>query len=441
MNLRKRRINLHPPQFVILIFSCFILIGTVLLKLPFATTVSISWIDALFTSTSAMTVTGLASVDTGTTFTLFGQVVILGLIQTGGLGIMTFAVLLFIMLGKKIGLKQRLIIQQALNQPNHGGVIRLVKQLFFFSITIEAIAVIILTFRWVPEFGLQKGIYVSIFHSISAFNNAGFSVWPDSLSAYVGDPIVNSVISLLFITGGIGFTVLTDMWYNRSYKKFSLHTKLMIVGTVVLNVAAMLFIFIFEFNNDATLGTLSFMDKLYGSYFQAVTPRTAGFNSVDIGGLEEPTILLMMLLMFIGAGSASTGGGIKLTTFLIIVFAVVNFLKGKKEIVIKHRRIDNTLVVKSLAILTISLTFIFLSILTLSITERRPILPIVFEVISAFGTVGLSMGLTADLSDVGKCVIIFMMFIGKLGPLTLMFSLAKTKFDKVRYPSEDVLTG
>ncbi|GGB35535.1 Ktr system potassium transporter B [Virgibacillus dakarensis] len=441
MNLRKRRINLHPPQFVILIFSCFILIGTVLLKLPFATTVSISWIDALFTSTSAMTVTGLASVDTGTTFTLFGQVVILGLIQTGGLGIMTFAVLLFIMLGKKIGLKQRLIIQQALNQPNHGGVIRLVKQLFFFSITIEAIAVIILTFRWVPEFGLQKGIYVSIFHSISAFNNAGFSVWPDSLSAYVGDPIVNSVISLLFITGGIGFTVLTDMWYNRSYKKFSLHTKLMIVGTVVLNVAAMLFIFIFEFNNDATLGTLSFMDKLYGSYFQAVTPRTAGFNSVDIGGLEEPTILLMMLLMFIGAGSASTGGGIKLTTFLIIVFAVVNFLKGKKEIVIKHRRIDNTLVVKSLAILTISLTFIFLAILTLSITERRPILPIVFEVISAFGTVGLSMGLTADLSDVGKCIIIFMMFIGKLGPLTLMFSLAKTKFDKVRYPSEDVLTG
>ncbi|WP_430789181.1 TrkH family potassium uptake protein [Virgibacillus flavescens] len=441
MKNHRKLLKLQPPQFIVLVFLAFIGLGTLLLKLPFSTTETIRWVDALFTSTSAMTVTGLAVVDTDTAFTLFGELVILLLIQTGGLGIMTFAVLIFLMLGKKIGFKQRLIIQQALNQSNPGGIVRLVKQLLYFSLIIEAVGAIVLAVRWVPEFGWGRGIYVSIFHSVSAFNNAGFSVWSDSMSGYVGDPIVNIVISILFIIGGIGFTVLNDLYVNRKFKKLSLHTQLMLIGTLVINVVAMLFIFIFEFNNPGTLGSLSLSDKIYASYFQAVTTRTAGFNSVDIGALEEPTSIFMLLLMFIGAGSASTGGGIKLTTFLIIIFTVGAFLKGNKEIVVRHRRIEFNLVVKALAILTISISFVFVSILILSITERMPVLPIAFEVFSAFGTVGLSMGLTSILTDLGKCIIVLVMFFGKLGPLTLAFSLAKKHIEKIRYPSEDVLAG
>jgi trk system potassium uptake protein TrkH len=439
--LLRKKIQISPPQFLIVIFVSFILLGAVLLNLPIVTTEKIGWIDALFTATSAMTVTGLGVVDTGNVFTLFGQIVILSLIQIGGLGFMSFAVLIFMMLGKKIGMKQRLIIQEALNQTSIGGVIRLVKRLFLFSISIELLAVLFLSMRWVPEFGWKEGVYVSIFHSISAFNNAGFSIWSDSLSQYVGDPVVNIVITILFITGGLGFTVLSDLWYSREFKELSLHSKIMLIGTILINLIALLLVFAFEYHNPATLGSLSGGDKLLGSYFQAVTTRTAGFNTLDIGSLEDPTIILMLLLMFVGAGSASTGGGIKLTTFLIIFFTVVTFLKGKHDVVVFKKTIEQKLVVKSLAIFTISLFFVFIAILLLSVTEEEPLIMVIFEVVSAFGTVGLSMGLTFDLSYLGKVIIIFIMFLGKLGPLTLAFSLAKQKHTNIRYPKEDILAG
>lgn len=441
--MKTKYIKLNPSQLLVLVFLFFIILGTILLKLPISTTTPISLIDALFTVTSAMTVTGLAVVDTGTVFTIFGQLVILTLIQVGGLGIMSFAVLIFIVLGKKIGFKERLIIQQSLNQTSLGGVIKLVKHLFIYSFSIEIIAMLILSIRWVPEYGWGKGMYYSFFHSISAFNNAGFSIWSDSLMKYVGDPLVNLVITFLFIIGGIGFTVLSDIWYKRSFKKLSLHSKLMIGGTFACNLLAMIIVFSLEYGNPNTLGTLSSMgDKLWASYFQAVTPRTAGFNTLDIGSLHEATITFMLLLMFVGAGSASTGGGIKLTTFLVIVLSVLTFLKGKSQIKIGNRAIKDIVVVRSLAISTISILFIFLAVFILNITEPEPFLKILFEVISAFGTVGISMGITADLSDVGKIIIVFIMFLGKLGPLTLAFSLAtKLEQEKIRYPSEDILTG
>ncbi|MGE7603563.1 TrkH family potassium uptake protein [Peribacillus sp. NPDC097675] len=440
MKLKYRQFN--PSQLLVLVFLFFIILGTILLKLPFSTTTFVSWTDALFTSTSAMTVTGLAVVDTGTAYTTFGQLVILMLIQVGGLGIMSFAVLIFMVLGKKIGFKGRLIIQQALNQTALGGVIKLVKNLFLYSFTIEIIAMLILAIRWVPEYGWGKGMYYSFFHSISAFNNAGFSIWSDNLMGYVGDPIVNLAISFLFILGGIGFTVLYDIWDKRSFKKLSLHSKLMLVGTFVLNVLAMLVVFSMEYHNPNTFGTMSSLgDKLWASYFQAVTTRTAGFNTLDIGNLHEATITFMLLLMFVGAGSASTGGGIKLTTFLVIILSVLTFLSDKRQITIGNRAIKETVIVRSLAITTISILFIFLSTFILNITEPEPFLKILFEVISAFGTVGLSMGITADLSDLGKIIIVFIMFLGKLGPLTLAFSLAKPNQEIIRYPSEDILTG
>lgn len=438
----KKFIKLNPSQLLVLIFVVSIIVGTCVLKLPFSTHEGIKWVDALFISTSAMTVTGLATVDPATTFTTFGQFIIAVLIQVGGLGIMSFAVLIYMMVGKKIGLKERLLMQHALNQTSVGGIIKLVKYLFVFSITIELIAMIFLSIRWVPQFGWNKGLFFSFFHSISAFNNAGFALWSDNLMQYVGDPLVNIVISILFIIGGIGFTVLIDVWKKRKFKKLSLHTKLMIIGTLIINIVAMLFIFFMEYSNPETLGHFTLKEKLWASYFQAVSPRTAGFNTIDIGSMDETTLFFIIILMFIGAGSGSTGGGIKLTTALIIALATISFLRGKNDIVILKRTINTSFLLKALAISMISIVFVILGILLLNLTERdASFIDIMFEVVSAFGTVGLSAGLTLTLSSVGKQLIIFIMILGKLGPLTLMFSLATPSKEKIRYPEEDILTG
>jgi len=439
--MRNLSIKLSPPQLLILVFIVFVFIGSMLLMLPVSTTERISFIDALFTAMSAMTVTGLVVVDTASVYTEFGQLIIMALIQLGGIGIMTFAVLIFMMLGKKIGFQERLLLQQALNQTSVGGIILLVRRIVIFSLLIEGIAAMLLSYRWVPEYGWGQGIYLSVFHSISAFNNAGFALWSDGLTQYVGDPVINIVISFLFIIGGIGFTVLTDLWYTKEFRKLSLHTKIMIFGTLGINLLAMLVIFSLEYFNPDTLANLTFMEKLWASYFQAATTRTAGFNSIDIGAMESSSILFMILLMFIGAGSTSTGGGIKLTTFIIIMLAVITFIKGKPEIVLFKRSIHQKYVFKSLAITIISLLFVFLSLFILSITEKMDFLLLLFEVVSAFGTDGLSMGITADLTIIGKAVIIFIMLLGKLGPLTLAYSLAKPARAKIRYPNEDLLTG
>ncbi|MEH6943475.1 TrkH family potassium uptake protein [Bacillus sp. JJ722] len=439
--MKVKAIKTSPPQFLIGLFILFLAIGTILLKSPIATTEQISWLDAFFTITSATTVTGLTVVDTGTAYTMFGQIVIMIWIQIGGLGIMSFAILIFVMLGKKIGFRERILIQQSLNQTSVGGVIRLVISLFLFAFTIEAIAAACLATRWVPEFGLAEGIYFSIFHAVSAFNNAGFGLLPNNLVNYVGDPVINIVITLLFIIGGIGFTVLTDLWAKSSFKKLSLHSKVMIIGTLVINVVAMITIFLLEMDNPATLGKLTPSEQFWASYFQAVSPRTAGFNTIDLSQIEDSTAFVTMILMFIGAGSASTGGGIKLTTFIVIMFAVSTFLKGKKNIVIGKRTIDQNVVLKALAISTASLLFVVMAIFILTITEDASLTEIMYEVLSAFGTVGLTMGLTYHLSAVGKLVLIFIMFLGKIGPLTLLFSLARKDTNTVRYPTEDVLTG
>jgi len=436
-----RQVKISPPQFLILTFVVFIILGTMLLKMPISSNQPISWLDSLFTITSAMTVTGLVVVDTGTAYSYVGQVIIMIWIQIGGLGIMSFAILFFMFLGKKIGFRERVLIQQSLNQTTIGGVIRLVRSLFAFSLIIEGIAVMFLSIRWVPELGWGKGLYYSLFHAVSAFNNAGFGLWPDNLMKYVGDPIVNLTISGLLILGGLGFTVMADVWRKRTFSKLSLHSKLMIVGTIVLNIVAMVIILLLEMNNAKTLGSLSWPDKLWAAYFQGVSPRTAGFNTIDVTQINDSTAFFTIILMFIGAGSASTGGGIKLTTFIIILLAVFTYLKGKEEITTFKRSIDNKLVFKSLAIAMISILFVILAVFVLSITEKAPFVKIVYEVVSAFGTVGLSMGLTFDLTWIGKIVLIFIMFLGKLGPLTLAFSLARRDSSKIRYPKEDVLAG
>lgn len=440
--MKYRVIQLSPPQLLVAVFAFFIMVGMVLLKLPISTTEPITWLEALFTTTSAMTVTGLAVVDTGSVYTVFGQIVVMCLIQLGGLGIMSFAVLIVMMLGKKIGFKERLLLQQSLNQTSVGGVIMLVRYLFTFSLLVEGIGMVFLATQWVPRYGWEQGLYYSLFHSVSAFNNAGFGLWSDSMMQFVGNPVINFTLSFLFIIGGVGFTVLVDAWKSRAFRKLSLHSKIMILGTLMINVAATLIIFILEYNNPGTLGHLSLGDKGLASYFQAVTPRTAGFNTLDYGEMESPTILFTVLLMFIGAGSASTGGGIKLTTFLMILLAVGAFLREKKDIKIFRRSIDQTIILKSLAISTLSVLLVFSSLFVLTISEKgADFQTLLFEVVSAFGTVGLSMNFSPELSTVGKWIIIFVMFAGKMGPLTLAYSLSRPGKEKIRYPKEDILTG
>ncbi|MGX1262906.1 trk system potassium uptake protein TrkH [Rossellomorea marisflavi] len=440
--MKYRVIHLSPPQLLVAVFAFFIMVGMALLKLPISTTEPITWLEALFTTTSAMTVTGLAVVDTGSVYTVFGQIVVICLIQLGGLGIMSFAVLIVMMLGKKIGFKERLLLQQSLNQTSVGGVIMLVRYLFTFSLLVEGVGMVFLATQWVPRYGWEQGLYYSLFHSVSAFNNAGFGLWSDSMMQFVGNPVINFTLSFLFIIGGVGFTVLVDAWKSRAFRKLSLHSKIMILGTLLINVAATLIIFILEYNNPGTLGPLSLGDKGLASYFQAVTPRTAGFNTLDYGEMESPTILFTVLLMFIGAGSASTGGGIKLTTFLMILLAVGAFLREKKDIKIFRRSIDQTIILKSLAISTLSVLLVFTALFILTISEKGAhFQTLLFEVVSAFGTVGLSMNFSPELSTVGKWIIIFVMFAGKMGPLTLAYSLSRPGKEKIRYPKEDILTG
>jgi trk system potassium uptake protein len=440
MEFQKRQyFKMNPARLLTLILFSFIVLGTVLLKLPIAVEQEISWVDAFFTTVSALTVTGLVVVDTGSTFTTFGEVVILLLIQIGGIGIMTFTVLIFLMVGKRIGVKERMLIQQSLNHMSIGGVVALAKKILIVSLIIEAVAFCALSVRWVPEYGWKEGMYVAVFHSISAFNNAGFSIWSDSLSKYVADPIVNLIISLLIILGGLGFTVLIDLWEKKEFRQLKLHTKLMLFGTIFLNLFSMVVIFVLEYQN--TLGNLSWFGKLQASFFQGIVPRTAGFNSVDIGSLNESTLFFIMILMFIGAGSTSTGGGIKLTTFLAITIFVFAFLKNRKEVVLFRKSISDTIVFRALAIAIVSLGVITLSTFLLSITEQGHFLATLFEVVSAFGTVGLSMGITSQLSLFGKMVIAIVMFIGKIGPLTLAYSMTKPDNVVIRYPKEDILTG
>ncbi|WP_067843127.1 TrkH family potassium uptake protein [Amphibacillus sediminis] len=430
-----------PPKILATGFLLLIIIGTFALMLPWSTTVPISWLEAIFTATSAVTVTGLAVVDTGSVFTLFGQTILMILIQVGGLGLMTFAVMSILLLGKKIGMKERLIIQESLNQNSMGGVVRLIRRLFYFAITCELVATVILAFKWVPEHGLGFGLFTSLFHSISAFNNAGFSLWSNSLSDYVGSPLINVIITLLFITGGIGFTVIYELIERKKFHQYSLHTKVMLLGTLALNILATFAFFLLEFQNSATLADLPLNEQLWGSFFQGVSPRTAGFNTLDYAAMQDSTLIFTMLMMFIGAGSASTASGIKLTTFIIIILAVYSYARGQNEVQLLRYRIPREIVHRSLSIMVISLLFLISAIFCLSISESLPIFALAFESFSAFGTVGLSLGITSELTSVGKLIIMVLMFIGRVGPLTIAFALSRAKSPLVSYPKGHIFTG
>ncbi|WP_264737974.1 TrkH family potassium uptake protein [Cytobacillus firmus] len=439
-------IRMNPAQALPVGFLILIAIGTLLLMLPFSTSDRhhLSFIDALFEATSAVCVTGLVVVDTQTTFTVFGQVVLMALIQIGGLGFMTFGVLIAIMLGKNIGLKGRLMIQESLNQLTIEGMVRLVKFVVAFTLIVEAIGAIILAVRWAEDFGFPQSLYYGAFHSVSAFNNAGFDIMGDfsSVTGYVGDFTVIMTLSSLFIIGGIGYIVLLDLKINKSLRKLSLHTKLVLLMTLILNILGTVFIFLLEFNNPATIGDLGMKEKLLGSYFHGVVPRTAGFNSLNTGELTMGSQLITMLLMFIGGGSGGTAGGIKVTTFALILLAVRALIKEDEEVNLMGRRIPKELIFRAFTITVYSMGLIALVLFLLSLTENAPLNMLLFEVISAFGTVGMSLGLTPELSPFGKLLIASMMFAGRVGPLTLAFALArKREKANFKYAEEKIMIG
>ncbi|SHK11039.1 trk system potassium uptake protein TrkH [Anaerobranca californiensis DSM 14826] len=438
---------LTPARILVGGFLSLILIGTILLSLPISSVEgSIGIIDALFTATSAVCVTGLVVVDTGTHFTLFGQLVILGLIQAGGLGFMTMATLIFLLLGKKITLKERLVIQEALNQFSLEGLVRLTKYILIFTISIELIAALFLGLRFSVDYGYKLGMYMGLFHSISAFANAGFDIMgivgQSSLMAYQNDPVVVFIIMALFVLGGLGFTVIVDIYKRHSFGKMALHSRFALVLTGILLLIGFLGVFLLEYNNPDTLGEMPFYKKILPSIFTGATTRTAGFNTVDTGSLRPATLFFMSVLMFIGASPASTGGGIKTTTFGVLLVSVVAMIKGDREVHIFNRRLPFEIVLKALSIIMISLVIIGLATIILSRTEQQEFLNIFFEVVSAFGTVGLSTGITSELTTVGRIIIIVIMFTGRVGPLTLALAFSqRMKSSNIRYPEEKVLVG
>ena len=443
------KLGMSTTRVVVLGFAFVILMGALRLTLPIAsaTGVSVGFFDALFTSTSCVCVTGLVVVDTGTAFSTFGHVVIILLIQIGGLGFMSVAMLYFMVLGKRVTLGTRLVIQESLNEDRIGGLVRMMRWVIFSALSIELVGAVILSTRFIPIYGWGKGLWYGVFHSISAFCNAGFDLIGGyrNLMPFQYDPVVNITVCLLIIIGGLGFGVLQDIKQNRSFRKLRLHSKLVLTFTAVLLLAGTLITLLVEWQNPDTLGPMNFFQKLQAAFFQSVTLRTAGFNTIDQAALMPATKMISVILMFIGASPASTGGGIKTSTMAVLCLNVRMVARGRSEISAYRRTIAREIVQRALAIVMIGLAVLLIDIMALTILEPQAnFLDLAFECASALGTVGVSSVGTYTLEPLSRALLILAMYIGRVGPLTLTMALghkqAQTK-DAFRYPEERVLVG
>lgn len=445
--------NMQSTQIMVIGFASVIIIGALLLNLPISTRSgeSIGLLDALFTSTSAVCVTGLIVADTATYWSLFGQIVIITLIQIGGLGFMTITTLFALITKKRINLKERLLIQESLNQMDLSGLVKLTRYVLLTTFLIEGTGALMLSTVFIPQFGFLKGSWYSIFHAISAFCNAGFDLMGSvsgpfsSLTSYVNNFTITITISLLIILGGLGFPVILDIIKNKKLSKLNIHSKLVLFTTAILIAIGMVFVLVVEYNNKKTLGSLGFGGKLLASLFQSVTTRTAGFNTIDLTMMKESTLFVMINLMLIGASPASTGGGIKTTSLATIILTVRCFILGRPDIEVFERRIGTTIVRKALGIFFIGISVAVLGTLLISLTQPQfTLLESGFEVASAFATVGLSIGGSATLSGIGKILIMMFMFMGRVGSLTIFMALLSRSTKKnqpVRYPEGRIIVG
>ncbi|MGL5947755.1 MAG: TrkH family potassium uptake protein [Aeromonas sp.] len=437
--LGERRLREGPM--VVASFVLILLAGAICLWLPSSHTAPLRFIDALFMATSAISVTGLGVVDTGSLFTLQGQIILLLLIEIGGLGQMTMTLWLLALLGNKVALRQQVLAKEALGQDGSVNVTRLVRVIVLFALSAQAIGTALLALRWVPEFGWGHGLYVSFFHAVSAFNNAGFSLFSQNIIPYQRDALVCLTIAALLIVGGIGFTVVFDSWQQRRFTRLKLHSKVMLVATPLLLLGGSTLFWALERGNSQTLGGFALLDQWLIAFFHAASARTAGFNSLDLGALTPAALLFMMILMFIGAGSTSTGGGIKVTTFAVVLLATRSFLTKRPAVSAFGRAIPPPVVTKALAIIIVSSMVLMLATFGLLLTESLPFDQLLFEAVSAFATVGLTTGITPALSDAGKFILVLVMICGRLGPLSLALLLAQPVQTRLRFVQETIYTG
>ncbi|MBE8954367.1 MAG: Trk family potassium uptake protein [Quinella sp. 2Q5] len=447
MNRLQEIFKLKPTQIILLSFVLMIALGTVLLMLPLSTTngQGLRWIDALFVSTSASCVTGLTVVDIHNDLTLFGTLVMLLLIQVGGLGIMTLATLVVHTMGYRFRLQENIVLQESLNQSGQAGIVELIARMIKYTFIIEGVFAVVLTIHFADEFGLNA-IGYGIFHSVSAFCNAGFDLFGnyDSLCKRNDDFFLMTCIALLIILGGIGFTVMADVVNRRRWKKFSLHTKIVLVTNIALIVVGTGLIFGMECNNGHTVGNMDTGSQIANAAFMSVSCRTAGFNTFDLAASEQITQLTMIILMFIGASPLSTGGGIKSTTFFVIVMSMWAVFRGRNEIVVFGRRITQQLRDQAFAIFTMGTIWVVTAGVILSAIdgEVHELEEVIFETVSGFGTVGMGIGLTTGWNDWGKLILALTMFVGRVGIMTFMLALIRQHKDPmIKYPPENIMIG
>jgi len=442
----QRGVHLLPAQALVLLFLTAILIGTALLSLPQAAAdgTGAGVVTALFTATSAVCVTGLVVVDTGSFWSPLGQVVIMLLIQVGGLGIMTMSTLIALVLGKRISLRERILIQESMGQWSLTGIVRLTQYILLLTFVVESVGALLLTLRLAADYPLGRAAYLGLFHAVSAFNNAGFDLFGTSLVQFRGDLWTNLVVIGLVLIGGVGFVVVADVYtFSIERRRLTLQTRLVLLVSAALLLVGFGTVALLEGDNPATLGGLPWGERLLAAFFHSVTPRTAGFNTIEVGDMRTPTLLVTMVLMFIGGSPNSTAGGIKTTTFAAVVAAVLATVRGRDEVEVLRRRLGRDITDRALAIMAMALFMVVGVAMLLSITEGLSLRDVMFETTSAFGTVGLSTGVTPGLSLPGRLIIIATMFTGRLGPLTLAVALAQRQRlpQSVRYPEEKIMVG
>jgi len=437
----------NPGRTVVAGFAAGLVVGTVLLMLPVARTGpgGATPLEALFTATSALCVTGLAVVDTATYWTPFGQVTILALIQVGGFGIMTLASLLGLLISRRLGLGSRIVAAAETKSVGLGDVRTVLLGVAKISLTVEAVTALVLTVRFATGYDHPVGtsLWLGVFHAVSAFNNAGFALFSDNLVGFAADPWICLPIAVAVILGGLGFPVIMELLRRRTRpRRWSVHTRLTLLMTAVLLVGGTVFMTVAEWGNPGTLGALDPAGRLLAGFFQAVMPRTAGFNSVDIGSMNTGTLLGTDVLMFIGGGSAGTAGGIKVGTFAVLLVAIVAELRAAPDAEIFDRRLSPTAVRQALAVALLSVAAVVASTITIAMTSTYTLDQILYEVVSAFATVGLSTGITADLSPGHQLILVVLMFAGRLGPVTLASALVLREKNRLfRRPEGRPLIG
>ncbi|MDD2683883.1 MAG: TrkH family potassium uptake protein [Candidatus Cloacimonetes bacterium] len=436
----------NPPISLMVSFASVIVVGTVLLMLPAASVVNrvTPPVDALFTATSATCVTGLIVFDTGSYFSLFGQLVILLLIQIGGLGIMTISTAFALIMGQRLTLKIENVMYSVMGENHQLDVFKLLKVVVLVTAIIELVGAILLFFVFSQKMNPAEAMYSSIFHSISAFCNAGFSLFSDSFTGFVDNPLLNITITLLILLGGIGFAVMIDLYRyvigEDKVRKLNLHSKIVLCTSGLLLLIGFIGFYWAEYNGS--MQGFSISRRILSSWFQSVTTRTAGFNTIDFSIINPATVLVCLGLMFIGASPGSTGGGVKTTTFAVLMISVISMLRGRRELTLFNRKISLSNHREATSLIMLAGMIIFLVVFLLLIVEGKAFSKVVFEAISAFGTVGLSMGITPHLSSVGKLLITLLMYIGRIGPLTMIYALSLRKVQpRISFAEEKIAIG